>query len=573
MKPTLLRPGTLLLALLLFAVNAPAAPDIRVLVDVSGSMKTTDPQNLRIPALKLLAELLPANATAGIWLFDQSVVPLMPVATVTPQWKQKARASAGKTHSRGLFTHIEAALAAASRDWQAGAADSDRHLVLLTDGKVDVSKDPAASADSRARVLGAQLADLKAKGVRIHAIALSADVDAELLERLAKGTDGWRENAPTAAALQRAFLHIFEQAASPDTLPLSGNSFSVDASVSEVTLLVFRAASAAPLVLKDPAGREHTAAVASDSISWQSDTGYDLVTLRTPAPGTWSFSGPTDPDNRALVVTDLSLDLHAVPSHLMPGQQVVLSAGLNEHGQPIERADFLKIVTTAAAFTGDAGTGDMLDMPLDARAFRYVSTTPPNLVTGTYELTVRARSGTFEREKRQRVEVHAAPLSFTTKSSAGADGKRPRLQIQWASEAALVKPASITGYVLIEGPDGFRDARELASSDAGPKALDLDLPGGGQYDVSPLAVMDSVDGHVLSLRLAAQTVMVDGPPASAQAAPPAPAPAPPVPTAPPLSLGQVALLVLGGNLLLALVLGPLWWKTRQREVPSKGVSL
>ena len=122
MKPILLQPGALLLALNLIGFNALAAPDIRVLVDVSGSMKTTDPQNLRIPALKLLAELLPANATAGIWVFDQKVVPLMPVATVTPQWKQKARASAAKIHSRGLFTHIEAALAAASRDWSSGKA-------------------------------------------------------------------------------------------------------------------------------------------------------------------------------------------------------------------------------------------------------------------------------------------------------------------------------------------------------------------------------------------------------------------------------------------------------------------
>ena len=58
MKPILLQPGALLLALNLIGFNALAAPDIRVLVDVSGSMKTTDPQNLRIPALKLLAELL-----------------------------------------------------------------------------------------------------------------------------------------------------------------------------------------------------------------------------------------------------------------------------------------------------------------------------------------------------------------------------------------------------------------------------------------------------------------------------------------------------------------------------------
>ena len=172
--------------------GAQATADIRVLIDVSGSMKITDSHNLRVPALRLLAELLPIGSTAGVWMFDQGVTPLVPLRTVDAKWKTLARANATKIHSQGLFTNIEAALVAASRDWPMGVTGHDRHIVLLTDGKVDVSKDASASQASRARVLGELLGQLKAKGVRVHTIALSKDVDAALLTDLAAGTDGWR---------------------------------------------------------------------------------------------------------------------------------------------------------------------------------------------------------------------------------------------------------------------------------------------------------------------------------------------------------------------------------------------
>src|SRR6187402_3821518 len=40
--------------------------DVRVLIDISGSMKQTDPQNLRKPAVDLIARLLPDKSRAGI---------------------------------------------------------------------------------------------------------------------------------------------------------------------------------------------------------------------------------------------------------------------------------------------------------------------------------------------------------------------------------------------------------------------------------------------------------------------------------------------------------------------------
>ena len=74
MKPIIPLLITLLVALTRIASaaepSAAAANEVRILIDTSGSMKKTDPQNLRVPALKLLINLLPAGTQTGIWLFD-----------------------------------------------------------------------------------------------------------------------------------------------------------------------------------------------------------------------------------------------------------------------------------------------------------------------------------------------------------------------------------------------------------------------------------------------------------------------------------------------------------------------
>ena len=48
------------------AQQSQAPADVRVLIDVSGSMRENDPNNLRQSALQLLVNLLPANATGGV---------------------------------------------------------------------------------------------------------------------------------------------------------------------------------------------------------------------------------------------------------------------------------------------------------------------------------------------------------------------------------------------------------------------------------------------------------------------------------------------------------------------------
>jgi hypothetical protein len=571
MKPCSAARHLLLLALLAVGpIQLAAAADVRVLIDVSGSMRKTDPANLRVPALKLLAKLLPTGTTAGVWLFDQEAEELLPPATVDDAWKDLARGHAYRIHSRGRFTNIEAALDAASADWIATPVPngSERHIVLLTDGVVDVAADAAASAASRARVLGELLETLKQKSVRVHTVALSEHVDTALLNALSDATEGWREQAADATALQRAFLHMFEQASPPDTVPLKGTRFSVDGSVRELTLLVFHGADAPPLTLSDPEGRTLSAASPGLHSRWDAADGYDLVTIETPAVGEWSFSGVEDPDNRAIVVTDLSLDVDELPSSALPGETLDLGATLLEHGRPMERRDFLELTRASAILLGPAGSGDLFEMAFDPAAKGFRGALATNLPPGIYELVIRAQGATFEREVRRRLRIDDNPVTLVAR--AGGDPTAPRIEVELEFKPSLVEASSVTGYVLATGADGIGVAGALPALANDRAGLELPVPQGGDYTVATTLVAESASGRVLRLQVPTQTLRVEAAPApAAEASTAAP------PTAPPpseIGYARAAALVGAGNLGLGAVLGPLWLKLRRRKPSGRRVS-
>src|SRR5210317_1117079 len=164
--------------------------DFRIVIDVSGSMKQTDPQNLRVPALKLINGLIPTGSRAGVWTFGRYVDMAVKWGRVDDAWRKRADLGADKIHSNALLTNIESALARASVGWDKPDAKTSRILLLLTDGKVDISSDPAKNAKSRDRLLSKGLAQYKSSGAQIHTIALSDGTDEVLLKQLALETGG-----------------------------------------------------------------------------------------------------------------------------------------------------------------------------------------------------------------------------------------------------------------------------------------------------------------------------------------------------------------------------------------------
>ena len=420
--------------------------DVRVLIDISGSMRQNDPNNLRRPALRMLAGLLQPGTRAGVWTFARWVNNLVPVADVDAAWKTRIQSISKQIASPGQFTNIEEVLDKASRDWSGNDATYARHLVLLTDGMVDISKQAGDNEASRMRILDGLLPRLKADGVKVHTIALSERADHELMKRLAGETGGWYEQVEQADQLQRVFLRMFETVGAPDTVPLKENRFTVDGAISEATVLVFSKSDTVPVSLRSPSGEVFKDSDLPSGVAWYRDKGYNLITLSSPQKGEWQLEADLDPDNRVMVVTALKLQTSEVPSHIATGEMARIEANLSNRGELVTRKAFLRLLearaqtkhgeTETPQVLNDLGEGDDEAAGDGRYTMRYGEDMPVDEV----ELLIAFESPTFMREKRFRMVVHEPADAVV---EAVDDGLMLKVQAQ----SAVMQPgASVTAW-------------------------------------------------------------------------------------------------------------------------------
>jgi len=394
--------------------------DIRILIDVSGSMKWNDPHNLRIPALRLLANLLPDNTQAGVWTFARQVNMLVPLGKVDNAWKKQATKAAGEIHSRGLFTNIEATLEKATWDWKNEDQSFERTIILLTDGLVDIDKDPAKNTLSRNNILNKITPPLIKAGATIHTIALSGEADELLLQQLSASSHGWYEKAQDAENLERIFFRMFETTTQPDTLPLVDNQVMVDNSIKEMTMLIFNK-SDKPALISTPSGNVFSRHDTPEHVNWKHETRYDLITISSPTAGTWHINADIDPDNRIMVVTDLKMVASSLPGNLYLNDQQPYFVTLTNEGAIIDKPNFHRFVDITLQQTHNSqqtshklhDDGNSPDRKQGDGT--YSTNLNWGLSEGEYELLIQVDGTTFKREKRQRVNVYAAPVITTIK--------------------------------------------------------------------------------------------------------------------------------------------------------------
>lgn len=414
-------------AFVLIGTGWAAAPvtEVRVLIDVSGSMKQTDPNNLRQPALKLLIGVLPKNARAGVWNFAQSASMQVYPGQVTNKWRKLARQRAKRIHSRGLYTNIEAALQASTADWKKPDHRSKRNLILLTDGMVDVGKDPARNARSRERILKNILPRLQKAGVKIHTIALSKETDEELLRTMSMSTDGGFVQVDSADELERMFLKLFEKTSEVDSVPILENKFKVDKSVRDFTLLIFRAhGDTKPAAVISPSNKRYTYKKHPRTIDWHHEKNYDLVTVSKPEAGEWSLDTTIDPDNRVMVVTNLNLKVDSLPNNMMMGDELVIRSRLLQERKTITDKKLLSLMRfTVHSKIGETSLPvvDLLDDGQGKDPFAadgVFSGTIGNFTKpGIYEIKLKVIGSTFNREVTHRLEVRGSPAKIDVKKA------------------------------------------------------------------------------------------------------------------------------------------------------------
>lgn len=441
------------LLILLFSSSLFAAvPDVRVLIDISGSMKQNDPNNLRAPALRLLVGLMPDGTRSGVWTFGQYVNMQVPLGKVDKAWKARAMKEASKISSHGLYTNIDSAVVKATPDWDKPDPAYQRHLILLTDGMVDVSKDPRLDAESRRHLLEKVLPRLEAADVTIHTIALSKNADKELLSELSGATKGAFVQVDDAKQLQRVFLKLFEKSVEPDALPIEDNKFSVDKHVNDFTVLVFLAKDSPHTLLNTPDGTKWSQQQHPDAVSWHHEPGYDLITVKSPKAGEWRLQAKVDPDNRVMVVTNLRLKVDKIPNTLLLGDDFNVQARLLEDGKTASNQKLLS--KTHFQLTQKQGDNTVSKYELEDNGTTpdalkgdgvYSVHVPAQDKSGEFEMLISASSTTFKREVHQSVHVYASPADYAVTQPS----PQQPFQLSVKPHAGLIRPESISMQVSL----------------------------------------------------------------------------------------------------------------------------
>ena len=447
----------LLLALPLIWFALPALADtnpnadVRIIIDVSGSMKQNDPQNLRSPGLRLLGGLMPGDAESGVWTFARYVNMLVPLQKADDTWRERVQQKSSEIHSHGLFTDIEQALQKATANVKVSDPAKQRSIILLSDGLVDLHQGKASSDQSRQNIINKLLPQIKQKGFRIHTIALSEDADHELLKQLSMATDGWYHQVDNADELERVFLHLFEQATQRDSVPLVDNRFTIDTSVNEMTILVFRENETDVTQLVQPDQKNQSYETHEPSVSWMQEKHFDLITIDQPMSGEWFIDGNIDPDNRVMVLTDLRMETIDLPNNILAGEQFDIVAKLTDHGKQIDRQDFLQLVTAELSTQPLQGEPINNKMTLNNQTATFMANLGKLFDSGQNDIVITAKSDTFERQRRQSVNVVALPFDVTV-TQLDVDSRSHRLSM--SADASMIDPQSLQISALLSAPDG-----------------------------------------------------------------------------------------------------------------------
>ncbi|HSH12408.1 MAG TPA: vWA domain-containing protein, partial [Desulfurivibrionaceae bacterium] len=415
---------------------------MRIIVDISGSMKGNDPQNLRQPAVRLLAGMLPQGTQAGVWTFGQWVNMLVPHGKVDAAWRKDADAQSRKINSVALRTNLGAALATASDDYLSGEDLSNTDFILLTDGRVDLAEDPAVNAAERARILGPLLASLTARGATLHTVALSQEADLEMLEALASRSGGHFTLASSADGLNRAFLKALNAAVPQAQIPLDEEGFTVDGGVEEFTALIFwgedETSATRALELINPAGDRLSKETVADTVGWAAEPGYDLITVTGPAAGQWRLDGELGEGSRVTVVSDLRMVVSPVPPSFTVDEPMALKIAFFEDESRILDADFLQVIDVTVRLTDSQGRSGAKVLggdqpPADGIYLDQIESLP---AAGDYQIEVIADGTTFSR-RFSAVTRFIAPESATPEAAVPAESPAP------APEAVVETPPGL----------------------------------------------------------------------------------------------------------------------------------
>ncbi|MBA4373541.1 MAG: hypothetical protein C0402_11850 [Thermodesulfovibrio sp.] len=400
-----------------------------LLIDSSGSMKTTDPRSYRKPAAKMFLSLMGEHDRIAIVGFSDAADVLAELTEADrKEGLQRLSRAVDQVHSQGAHTNIHEAVVKAY-DLLKQSPRTQRLIILMTDGKMDLGdgkKDAALVAELKEVILP----ELRKSGITMHTLAFSDQSDQKLLMELARLGGGSYLLARSDRSLHMNFASLFERVKSPDTIPVQNDSFIVDDSVREMTVMITRKAEGTPVFLRSPSGVEMSARSHDQKIQWFESPLFDMVTLLNPDRGKWTLRLNAREGNRVFIVANLKLLSSFSSFFATKGTPLKIDAWLEREKDQLNVREILdQVVMKGSIILQD---GRRVELKLvdsgiggDAAVQDGIHTAMfQPLETGDYTLQITAEAKTFKREKEFRftvIEPIPVPASGDEKKSVPTD--------------------------------------------------------------------------------------------------------------------------------------------------------
>lgn len=382
----------------IFAADEKPPLDTVVIMDSSGSMKKTDPKQLRKPAAKLFISLLGQEDKLSVVSFSSKAWPIT-FLTKLDSKKHISRSlrATDKISHKGIQTNIHAAIEKGIELLkESDQLNREPIIILMSDGQMDVGN-KKKSALLRQQIFDDLLPQLIEHNIKIYSIAFTEHSDQQLLQEIAEATDGRYALAASDDVLHKVFSKIFEQTKEPDMLPLNENSFIVDESIKEITIIANKASDQSQIFLQQPNGKKINSTFKSEKLKWFVSSSFDMITIKAPSEGQWKILF-SDDDNRAYIVTDIKLRTEFKFNTESHQPELIISAWFVQNEETEANDDLLKNMQLTLEIEHPDDSLETLPLEPANDEGQFVIHYKPD-TDGFYGATITATSRTFQRQQ------------------------------------------------------------------------------------------------------------------------------------------------------------------------------
>lgn len=422
------------------AAQASSQIDAVLVLDVSNSMKTSDPNKIGNEAMKMFIDMLSEKGDqVGIVAYTDTIQREKALLEINSKEDKDNLKSFIDQLNRGAYTDVAVGVKEAMQILDDGAdPDHEPMIIVLADGNNDFDDKSGRTQAQSDADMDKAIKEANDNGVPIYTIGLNADgnLNKEALAEISDLTGGKSFSTNTADDLPQILSEIFASHLDLNIVPVdsftaNGNYQDVKISVPNSNVLEANISimSDKPVEAKliDPSGK--AVSIPSDNVLRSESKSYSLIKLLTPAEGDWTLQVKGVNRDKIDINLIFNYDLNLAMDPLAKatyskGDTVKINSYLVSGGQKLgDKQQYSNM--SAVLLVKDLDTGTTKEIPMD-NAGDHFEGIYKIADEHDYEIKVKAEEESFFRETDAvTITAKSGATGQTTPTQSGAEEDKP----------------------------------------------------------------------------------------------------------------------------------------------------